>query len=299
MIHLQECGKNWVTWVSSLWNSFWNFSNLSKSHPCWKAEHFSGQPQATVTSLLCFYLEVKKARYGRGVACPCPAVESEVRLGLPSAELGCRTYSEPEQGPAWETGRGPLLGHFCGNVCANRSMKAEMRCWPLTVLLGGLPRMPEGTWETGAEWSKDNSDARVPGYYGESTQLLLQWDWRPAPLQPTGPKHQFFQGAFCSRSTPGGSSSGLPQLRVTLYPLNPVRCNFLFGQVTWHADLPQSGINPAPPAVGHQGNPHCNCSWLMAHPPKSAVSDKPRGLVYLVFHGPPRPGTVPGTVGFP
>lgn len=32
------------------------------------------------------------------------------------------------QGPAWETGRRRLLGHFCGNVCANRSMKAEMRC---------------------------------------------------------------------------------------------------------------------------------------------------------------------------
>lgn len=56
---------------------------------------------------LCFCLEAKKARYGGGVACPCPAVESEVPLGLPSAELGCRTYSGPEPGAGlgnWEGG---------------------------------------------------------------------------------------------------------------------------------------------------------------------------------------------------
>ena len=37
---------------------------------------------------------------------------------------------------------------------------------------------------------------------------------------------------------------------------------FFFGRVTWHVDLPRSGIDAAPPAVevlsqllGHQGNP--------------------------------------------
>ena len=114
------------------------------------------------------------------VACPCPVLRE---WGAPGFTL-CRAGLQDLRW-AWETGREvPPRTLLWKRVC-DRSMKAEMRLWPLTVLLGGLPRMPEGTWETGAEWAKDNSDARVTGDRGESAQLLLQWDWGPAPLQPS------------------------------------------------------------------------------------------------------------------
>ena len=91
-------------------NSFWNLFNLSKSHPCWKAERFSGQPQATVISLLCFSLEVKKARYGGDGCLPLPSLK---RVRCP--------WVYPLQ--SWAAGLTVSLGNWEGGASSDTSVE--------------------------------------------------------------------------------------------------------------------------------------------------------------------------------